>query len=136
MKRKILILLLWLSLCAIFAVAGYLIIKPSSSYDLAERGISIQGYVTAKESENHRIIRYSYRVGDKYYQGIGHGGAGNPSFDELNIGSFVFVVYDPTNPNISTMGQPKHHWRVNLTGIFFLAIVGPLIVMFSLYISW
>lgn len=93
------------------------------------QGIRAQGYVTAKEPDNHRIVRYSYVVGNRSYEGIGHGGAGNPSFDNLNIGTPVLVFYNARNPEVSTMGYPEHHLRVNLTGVLFLTLIGPLIVI-------
>src|SRR5882724_7791200 len=107
MRRYLFIVLTWISLVAIFALVGFIILKPSSDYDLATQGIRTKGIVIVKEPENHRIVRYSYVVDNKSYEGIGHGGAGNPSFDNLNTGSAVLVFYNPRNPVVSAMGYPQ-----------------------------
>lgn len=126
LTTKILICLaVWL-LFAGLALAAGLKITGWLTYRRLSNGIAVYGTVTAREPENHQIIRYSYSVGQQTYSGTGHGGRGNPSFGELSIGDRVVVFYDPANPSLSCMGYPQAHQRAELWGIIFLVILLPL----------
>jgi Protein of unknown function (DUF3592) len=89
-------------------------------------GVGTRGQVIAKEPDNHRIVRYSFRVGQQSFEGVGHGGRGNPSFQQLHVGDQVVVFYDAANPNRSVMGNPSSHQNVELGGIVFLVLFLPL----------
>jgi len=96
------------------------------SYRQLSKGVLVEGRVMGKEPENHQIVNYSFKVGDQTFEGIGHGGRGNPRFSELEIGQSVIVFYDPGNPKSSCMGYPEAHQRVELAGIVFLVAFLPL----------
>jgi hypothetical protein len=115
----------WL-LFAALAVAIGLSLTDWLGYRQLSKGVETRGIVTAKEPNNHEIIRYSYTVGEQTYKGLGHGGDGNPSFDDLKIGDKVSVFYDPAKPEHSAMGFPQDHLRVEAAGIIFLVIFLPL----------
>ena len=125
MNKYLLVFVVWLVLIVVFGTAGYLLVRPSTSSSLRDNEIVTQGRVIAKEPDNHRIIRYSYTVNGQTYTGIGHGGGGNPKFDDLEIGHSVQVVYDSKNPSESFMGFPEHDVQVNRTGAIFLGVVPP-----------
>jgi hypothetical protein len=55
-------------------------------YELSIRGVKTEGIVIAKEPENHKFIRYSYKAGEQTFNSIGSAGRGNPSFEDLEIG--------------------------------------------------
>jgi hypothetical protein len=126
LTTKILICLaVWL-LFATLALAIGLKITDWLTYRELSNGVGVYGKVTAKEPDNHQIIRYSYMVGQQTYSGVGHGGRGNPSFGELNVGDRVIVFYDPASPSISVMGNPQSHQQVEMGGIIFLVVFLPL----------
>lgn len=123
MHKYVLVIVLWLVLIAAFGAAGYILIRPVTSKTLRDNPIVTQGRVIAKEPHNHRIIRYSYTVDGQTYTGIGHGGGGNPKFEDLAIGDLVRVVYNSKNPGESFMGFPEHDLQVNRAGAVFFALV-------------
>jgi len=125
MNKYLLVFAVWVVLVAVFGTAGYLLVRPSTSSSLRDNGIVTQGRVIAKEPDNHRIIRYSYTVNGQTYTGIGHGGGGNPKFDDLEVGHSVRLVYNSKNPSESFMGFPEHDVQVNKAGAIFLGIVPP-----------
>ena len=107
----------------VFGIAGYILSRPATSKTLRDNPIVTQGRITAKEPQNHRTIRYSYTVDGQTYTGVGHGGGGNPAFEDLAIGDLVRVVYNSKNPSESFMGFPEHDFQVNRAGAIFLALV-------------
>ena len=125
MHKYVLVIVMWLVLVAVFGAAGYILVRPATSETLRDNPIVTQGRVIAKEPHNHRIIRYSYTVDGQTYTGIGHGGGGNPKFEDLAIGNSVRVVYNSKNPSESFMGFPEHDLQVNRAGAIFFALVPP-----------
>jgi hypothetical protein len=126
LTTKILICLtVWLVFAGLALIVG-LKITDWLTYRNLSNGVGVYGKVTAKEPENHQIIRYAYVVGQQTYSGVGHGGRGNPSFGELNVGDSVIVFYDPANPSNSVMGNPQARQQVEMGGIIFLVVFLPL----------
>jgi len=115
----------WLLFAVIALVIG-LNITDRAKYQALSNGSGVYGNVASKEPSNHQIIRYTFQVNGQSYNGVGHGGHGNPSFDNLNVGDRVIVFYDPANPTLSCMGYPQSQARVWLGGIIFLVIFVPL----------
>jgi Protein of unknown function (DUF3592) len=101
-------------------------ITDRSKYQTLSQGVGVYGTVASKDAANHQIVRYTFQVGAQSYDGVGHGGHGNPSFDNLNVGDRVVVFYDPNNPTLSCMGYPQSQARVNNAGIMFMVIAVPL----------
>ena len=132
MNKYVLIFVVWLVLVAVFGTAGYLLVKPATSRSLRDNGVVTQGKVIALEPDNHRLVRYSYSVEGRTYTGIGHGGSGNPKFDDLVIGTPLRVVYDSTNPSESFLGSPRHDFEVNRSGAIFLGVVPPTLIALTL----
>ncbi len=81
------------------------------------------GYVIAKEPMNHQNVHYSYMVNGGKFNGIGHAGIGTPSFGSLKVGDKVSVVYLPTDPNISCLGEVEEQFRNETTVIFLAALL-------------
>lgn len=123
MRKYVLVIVMWLVLVVVFGAAGYILVRPATSETLRNNPIVTQGRVVAKEPQNHGIIRYSYTVDGQTYTGIGHGGGGNPKFEDLAIGNLVRVVYNSKKPSESFMGFPEHDLRVNRAGAIFFALV-------------
>jgi len=131
-RKYLLIVAVWLALTGFSAVVGFLIINPMQDFDLSRRGVKTRGVVTILEPKNHEIVRYRYAVSGRDYEGSGHGGRGNAAFSNMTIGQDVIVFYDPTKPEISTLGYPERHLTVNLAGVVFVAIAIPLVVVWTL----
>jgi len=122
----------WLTLTALSATVGFLIINPMQDVQLAKHGLRTTGTVTAIEPENHQIVRYRYSVSGKDYVESGHGGRGNPVFANIAIGQTLIVFYDPAKPETSTLGYPGNNLKVDLAGVVFVAIAIPFVIVLSL----
>jgi hypothetical protein len=133
MKKLMILFSAWIVLTGISVYIGIKIIDPDRDYNLASKGTSTRGHITAIEPNNHRSVHYVYTVGNNTYSGVGHGGAGNPDFEYLAVGQDVMVFYDPSNPQDSILGYPEQHFSVDIGGVIFVAIVLPLFVMYGLY---
>ncbi len=113
-------------------IIGVLLLWPTQYYELASRGVLVNANVTRKDAENHRFIYYEYVVEDKTFSGIGNAGRGNPDFENIGVGQGLIAYYDPKNPSTSCLGYAKTHFQVNMAGIFFVAIVLPVVVILGL----
>lgn len=113
----------WLLFAAIALTIG-LNITDRVRYETLSKGVGVYGTVTAKEPANHQIVRYAFQVNGQAYNGVGHGGHGNPSFDKWS--DRVVVFYDPANLTLSGMGYPQSQARVNNAGIVFMVVAVPL----------
>jgi len=92
-----------------FGIVAYAALYISSNQNryesLSIEGRRVTGTVVAKQPENHRAIVYQFNAGDIDFTGIG-GANGGISFDEVEVGSSVPVVYDPDYPLNSLLGDP------------------------------
>lgn len=134
MKRKPLLisLLIWLALAIFFGAIGVVVLDWPKWHGLSERGVEVEGKVTAKEPENHMFIHYTYDVGGETYAGLGSGGGINPEFEKLKIGDRVRVFYDSDRPKVSTMGDPREEATSMTFGVGLLTIAGSLFAMIGL----
>ena len=78
---------------------------------LQVEGVALDGWVTEKNIVDQNTVSYSFMVGERVYSGLGRGGYGNGSFNDLSVGDRVVVFYLPKDPRISCMGGPKEHLR-------------------------
>lgn len=132
-KSSIARFLVWLVLAGTFATLGIFTLDWPQYHQMAQRGVETTGLVTGKEPENHRFIRYSFRVNGEVHSGFGSAGGDNPEFENLKIGDQVKVFYDPSNPNRSFLGNPKTQAGSITLGVLFLSVVGSLMSMGALY---
>ncbi|MGH9956815.1 MAG: hypothetical protein ACREBC_06750 [Pyrinomonadaceae bacterium] len=126
-------LLSWIGVWALFALlfgfVGATLFRPP--YDeLVTSGVVVEGWIIGKEPDNHQNVHYSYIVGSHTYSGIGHGGqAGIPSFEMVQIGQKVRVVYHKGSPAVSSLGDPALHLRsANL-------LTGSMSVLLSTFVT-
>lgn len=94
----------------VFAGVTYIVLYLASNQNryesLVAEGIQTVGVVVAKQPDNHQSIIFKFRADELDY--IGTGGAnGGVSFDDVRVGSPVPVVYDPSYPLNSFLGDPK-----------------------------
>jgi hypothetical protein len=132
-KKIILFASIWLALTIVSACVGLLVFDPNADSRFARNGIRSSGEVTAKEADNHRLVRYRYVVNGTLYHGIGSAGNGNPEFDAIEIGQQVLIFYDSTNPQESRLGYPDSKRRANWVGVIFVAFVLPLMFLGPIY---
>lgn len=133
MKRVLAVVLTWFVLAALSAGLGLVLFDPLPDYRLNNSGVPSEGFVTALEPTNHQIVRYSYNVGGREYAGVGHGGHGNPRFEDIRVGQKVLVFYDPNNPQYSSLGHPSARLSGNLWVIVLMSLTLPIFIIGSLY---
>jgi hypothetical protein len=106
---------------------------------LSERGVETRGKVLDLSAIQSHAVRYSFQGNDgKEYSGKGWAGYGNPSFRDLSAGQTVMVFYDPKDPNLSVLGDPKKERNNELKGnilcVFGLTVVFVYILTRRLFI--
>ena len=100
-----------------------------------------QGTITGKRPENRNHVTYTFVVGGNTYNAEG---AVGDAYESIAIGATVPVVYDPKNPDVSSIYDPAHpnQWHVAspeqyfvqaaiMTSVF--SLISGLIVTFSLW---
>lgn len=136
MKTFFIFLLVWIVLSAVGYQIGKMVFNPSHLELMTIEGKQIYARVVAKEPENHQTIRYVFDLNGVEYTGSGAAGAGNPSFQEIQIGDDVVVFYNPSNPQESILGNPWEDLGAQYTGIMFSTIVFPILPMAFLLLFW
>ena len=121
---------IWLLSSAGFAAFGITYLNVPKFYRLAKDGMSIEGWVVAKEPLNHQTVRYSYVIGTQTNHGAGNAGNGNPPFDQLNIGDPVRVSFNPNSPSESYLGDPTSELSSLTRGVILIALF-PTVVVFA-----
>jgi hypothetical protein len=133
LRRLLLLIGFWLVLAAIFALIASRLFR--TPYDrLVTNGVVTEGWITLKEPDNHQNVRYSYVVNSETYSCIGHGGQGGlPSFGNLQVGQKVRVVYDKTDPTVSSLGDPAEHLKSGNLLMVWASILFPTFIMAVLW---
>ncbi len=121
---------IWFLSTITFAALGITYLHVPKFYRLAKDGMSIEGWVVAKEPLNHQTVRYSYVIGTQTNHGAGNAGNGNPPFDQLNIGDPVRVSFNPNSPSESYLGDPTSELSSLTRGVILIALF-PTVVVFA-----
>lgn len=130
------LVILWFVLITASHFIAIWILNPSNLQRFVDRGIPVYGRVVSKDEENHRLVVYSYDVDGVQYTGSGHGGAGNPPFDQIVVGQEILVFYDREKREDSIMGYPQTDlqstnqfvWAITITlPIFPVIAIGALL---------
>ena len=100
---------------------------------LSQRGVMTEGVILDLYPKKHLSIQYSFTVNGKKIVSIGHSDVGNPAFDDLRIGESLLVYYDPSDPNISVLGNPAAVLRNEVFVSCVAAIMGSTFVVIRLW---
>lgn len=133
LKKLILVFSVWLTFACLFSAIGIISLDWLKYRRLTIFGIQTEEQVTAKEPDNHKIVRYSYKVKQQIYHGAGNADRGNPAFESIGVGDTLKVSYDPDHPNISFLGDPSQQYVSISRGVVFLILVGPTFALIGLY---
>jgi len=122
--------IIWIVLMGIGYKVIYSITDYSEEFVWAETAPAVYGKVTSKEPDNHSRINYTYKVNGLEYAGSSRAGAGNPGFDDIEIGQQVIVIYDSADPGKSMMGyyQPVRDPFIYISSVVFATI--PTVMIF------
>ena len=130
MKQILIFFVIWLGLVTIGLAMGFGIFRPGQFDRFTDRGVPAYGIVTAKEPENHALLRYRYSVGGVEYTGAGGARRGNPDFASIKIGDQIIIYYDSENPQDSITGYPEQYSSIYYSAPWLVAVIFPIIPMF------
>ena len=90
------------------AVVAFLVATQYGVAEFARQARTERGTVTAREPNNHAIVRAVYEVdGQTYEIADSFIGPPNPDFESVRIGDTVTVCYDPTRPSNGVLAAPQ-----------------------------
>ena len=121
MTRYVGYLCIWLVLVLIFAaVVGK---RVEEYYRLDTRGVVAEG--NAISQENHMQIRYSFKVDNKEYVGVGRTGVDTPRWKQVRAGNVLVVHYLPERPDINCIGDPHQLFSDDLISAVVVTLAFP-----------
>ena len=123
-------ILVWL---LVVLVVAALVVRQDQLVSFARDARTATGIVTAREPENHAIVRAVYEIdGARYEIADSMIGPPNPDFDTLRPGDKVMVYYDPAAPSRAVLFEPQAR-RASAIGFAILAaLVLPALVLGAL----
>ena len=113
------LLVLTIVLIGVTMLAAILLDFPKF-YSLANHARSATAKVTSKERANHMSIRFQYEVDDQIFSSVGRGEDIGKTFETVEVGDMVPIVYDTSNPQSSVMGEPEKYLYGSIRGIAFI----------------
>ena len=112
--------LLWLLLVV---VVGFLVVNQNTVASFARNARTARGAVTAREPNNHAIVRATYEVNGLTFEvADSFIGPPNPDFDVVRVGDSVIVYYDPAAPARAVLSEPSAR-VIDGTGPIFVAAI-------------
>ncbi len=123
---------IWI-LCS--SVATYLLAQKNwtSYYRIVNNGISWKATVFQLLPQNHNLVRYSFKFGDKLFEGMRSSSPPNPPFNLLKTGEEVTVYFDPRHPEISLLGEPKAIFKDETIAVVTGGVVFPFLILLGLF---
>ncbi len=99
---------------------------------LIRLGQPTTGIIVEKERENHQNITFEYKVGEQNYLSIAHAGDFARTFDSVQLGEVIQVVYDPSQPSRVVAGNPSSYLWSNVRLSLIFAFIPML--LFAVYV--
>jgi hypothetical protein len=110
------------------ALIGSLLARNAfNHYRLQNRGQVTHG--KAIWPADHRQFKYSFKVADKEYVGIGMPGFGTPSYERIAVGQTLLVYYLPEDPEINCLGNPQPLSNNELTSLLLSVTFFPTVIV-------
>jgi hypothetical protein len=97
---------------------------------LTIRGVSGDGVVTELTPENHDRVYYTYQVAGNTFDGRGQ--SWPPNRSSLSVGDSVVIWYDPEQPKISVLGNPRPMLRNETISILLVTLFCPALIVITL----
>jgi hypothetical protein len=90
------------------AFVAFVVANQYGVAEFARQARTAPGTVTAREPNNHAIVRATYEVdGQTYEIADSFIGPPNPDFDSVRSGDTVTVYYDPARPSKGVLAAPE-----------------------------
>jgi len=122
------------SFVVVFAVTVVILgsINGRRYFYLSQFGTLTTAQITAKEPENHRIVRYAFRIDSTTFTGLQSAGS---ELERLNVGQSIQVYFYPPDPSVNCYCDPKERLVSEMFLILFGALV-PSLVITALVDKW
>lgn len=124
--RSAILLSVFFIVSLLLTVVVALSLRVPEYYSLVKNAHPTTGSVTSKERENHMSIRFEYRVGKQVFTSVGVAEDIGRTFESIQLGEVVPIVYDDTDRGFAVMGDPRRRLNSSLRGTGF-GFVGLLI---------
>lgn len=124
--RSSILLSVFFVVSLLLTVVVALSLRVPKYYSLVRNAHPTTGSVISKERENHMSIWFEYRVGNQFFTSGGVAEDIGRTFDSIQIGEVVPIVYDDTDQGFAVMGNPRRHLNASLRGTGF-GFIGLLI---------
>src|ERR1700676_3214311 len=115
----------WLALA--FVVMAVMAGDAFSYYRLRSEGTLTDGNAVA--TAPHNQIKYSFKVDDVVYQGLGMAGFGTPPYEKISINDKLPVYYLPKDPKINCLGSPEKLFSDELPPLLLAATLFPSLII-------
>lgn len=125
-------IIIWI-ICASVATSLLAQKNWTSYYHIARNGVSGKATVFQLLPENHSLVRYNYKFGDKTFEGMRNSSPPNPPFEQLKLGQEVTVYFDPQHPEISLIGDPKFTIKDETIAVVAGGVVIPFLGLLALF---
>ena len=90
------------------ALVAFVVVNQYLEAEFARQARTAPGTVTAKEPNNHAIVKATYVVsGETYEIADSFIGPPNPDFASVRAGDTVTVYYDPMRPSKGVLAAPE-----------------------------
>ena len=90
------------------ALVAFVVANQYVVAEFARQSRTAHGTVTAREPNNHAVVRASYMVdGETYEIADSFIGPPNPDFTSVRTGDSVTVYYDPARPSEGVLAAPQ-----------------------------
>ncbi|MBK8006060.1 MAG: hypothetical protein IPK12_19665 [Gemmatimonadetes bacterium] len=112
------------ALCAVIISWIFSSRSPRATYEtIAREPRTAAARVLGKRPSDHRYIDYEFEAGGKTYRGKGYAGAGNPRFEDIQVGDSFIVTYFARNPEIAVAGNIEDRLFEASQGTTVIAVV-------------
>jgi hypothetical protein len=88
------------------------------------------GQIIGLEPGNHQLVRYSYSINDREYEGETNGGSIDRPYQSLRVGDSIPVFYSTEQLNASSVRPPADQLFNELRGVVLAA------VLFASFFLW
>lgn len=98
---------------------------------LAKQSKTTQGQIIAKESKKHQTVHYTYRVNKTVYEGLSY--TSEYPLEKLKLNDKVLVFYNPTDPQVSMIGDPHLALQEEIAFHVSLPVIFPIFLLLIVF---
>jgi hypothetical protein len=101
-------------------------------YRLTKHGVLGQASAVRLAPENHCTVYYQYQVGGRTYHSQGQSWMPNPPLGDIAVGQKLVIYYDPENPSVAVLGNPKSMLKNEVISVGLATIAFPTFIVLAI----